>query len=125
MKLNELPQISPAKITALKERILRLKINLTDIEESFIRGSGKGGQKINKTTNCVRLNYPLLNIEIKTQKDRRRSINRFLALRELVDRIEMRVSPQTSQRLREIGKIRKRKAKSRQRAVLKYNKEAC
>ncbi|OIN99962.1 peptide chain release factor-like protein [Candidatus Desantisbacteria bacterium CG_4_10_14_0_8_um_filter_48_22] len=121
MKLNELPQISPAKITALKERIQRLKINLTDIEEQFIRGSGKGGQKINKTANCVRLNYSKLNIEVKTQKDRRRSINRFLALRELVDRIEMRVSPQTSQRLAEFEKLRRRKAKRRQRADAKYN----
>jgi len=121
MKLNELPQISPAKITALKERIQRLKINLTDIEEQFIRGSGKGGQKINKTANCVRLNYSKLNIEVKTQKDRRRSINRFLALRELVDRIEMRVSPQTSQRLAEFEKLRRRTAKRRQRADAKYN----
>ena len=121
MKLNELPQISPAKITALKERIQRLKINLTDIEEQFIRGSGKGGQKINKTANCVRLNYSKLNIEVKTQKHRRRSINRFLALRELVDRIEMRVSPQTSQRLAEFEKLRRRKAKRRQRADAKYN----
>lgn len=120
MNLNELPQISPAKITALKERIQRLKINLADIEEQFIRGKGKGGQKINKTANCVRLNYPLLNIEIKMQKDRRRSINRFLALRELVDRVEMRVSPQTSQRLAEFEKLRRRKAKRRQRADAKY-----
>ena len=98
-----------------------MKINLTDIEEQFIRGSGKGGQKINKTANCVRLNYSKLNIEVKTQKDRRRSINRFLALRELVDRIEMRVSPQTSQRLAEFEKLRRRKAKRRQRADAKYN----
>ena len=120
MNLNELPQVSPAKVTALKERIQRLKINLTDIEEQFIKGGGKGGQKINKTANCVRLNYSLLNIEVKMQKDRRRSINRFLALRELVDRVEMRVSPQTSQRLAKFEKLRRRKAKRRQRAEAKY-----
>jgi len=120
MKLNELFDVSPAKIAALKERIERLKINPAGIEEQFIRGSGKGGQKINKTANCVRLNYPPLGIQVRMQKDRRRSINRFLALRELVDKIEMRISPRTSERLKEIEKARRRKSMHRRRALLKY-----
>jgi len=121
MKLNEMFDISPGKIAALKEKIERLKIDPADIEEQFTRGSGKGGQKINKTANCVRLNYPKLGIQVRVQKDRRRSINRFLALRELADKIEMQVSPETSQRLMEFEKIRRRKLKHRQRVKIKYN----
>jgi uncharacterized cupin superfamily protein len=85
-----------------------------------VRGGGKGGQKINKTANCVQLNYPPLGLSVRCQKDRQRSLNRFLALRELVDRIEVEISPGTSERLREIEKIRKRKSKKAGRSKEKY-----
>ncbi len=117
MNFPELSDITPAKVTALKERIVRLKIDLSRIEEQFVKGSGKGGQKINKTSNCVLLKYdrcdepPLL---VRCQRERKRSVNRFLALRELVDRIEMKISPGTSRRLREIERIRKRKSRKRE-----------
>ena len=95
---------------ALKERIARLNIDLKTIEERFIKGSGKGGQKINKTANTVQLAYPLLGITVTCGRERKRALNRFLALRDLVDKIEMRISPQTSEKLIEIQRIRKRKA---------------
>ena len=50
---------------ALKERITRLRIDLAAIEESFTRGGGKGGQKINKTSNCVILRYRPLDLTVK------------------------------------------------------------
>ncbi|OIN98651.1 hypothetical protein AUJ66_00635 [Candidatus Desantisbacteria bacterium CG1_02_38_46] len=120
MNFNELFDVSPAKVATLRERIERLKIDISDIEEQFIRGGGKGGQKINKTANCVRLSYPPLGIQVRMQKDRKRSINRFLALRELVDKIEMRISPRTSKWLKEIEKARHRKSAHRRRTLLKY-----
>jgi len=109
MNLNEFWDITPQKVADLKARIARLAVNLSVIEEQFVKGGGKGGQKINKTSNCVVLKYPPLDIVVRCQRERRRSINRFLALRELVDRIEMRVSPETSERMKEIERIRKRK----------------
>ena len=109
MKWNEFADITPAKLDELRSRIARLRIDLSLVEEKFIKGGGKGGQKINKTNNCVVLTYPPLELQVRCQRDRRRSINRFLALRELVDQIEMRVSPETSERLREIERIRARK----------------
>ena len=115
MNLNERFDITPAKVDALKARIARLGIDARAIEERFVRGSGPGGQKINKTASCVQLRYPPLDLHVRCQKDRRRSVNRFLALRELVDRIEMKLSPETSERLREIDKIRRRKARGRRR----------
>ena len=102
MNFTEFSGITPAKIDALKARIARLGIDLRLVDEQFIRGSGHGGQKINKTSNAVQLRYPL----------RKRSLNRFLALRELVDEIEIKISPETSERLKEYEKIRRRKANS-------------
>ncbi|OGR45490.1 MAG: hypothetical protein A2X35_08245 [Elusimicrobia bacterium GWA2_61_42] len=115
MNFTEFSEITPAKVEALKARIARLGIDLKLLDEQFIRGSGHGGQKINKTSNAVQLRYPPLGLVVRCQRERKRSLNRFLALREMVDEIELRISPETSERLKEIGKIRKRKARGRAR----------
>ncbi len=117
MNLNENFDVTPAKLEALKARIARLGIDVGLIEESFVRGGGKGGQKINKTANCVQLYYPPLDLRVRCQRERRRTVNRFLALRELVDQVEMKVSPKTSERLQEMERIRRRKARSRERSA--------
>jgi len=120
VNLNEAFDVSPAKLADLKSRIARLGIDVRLIEESFIRGGGKGGQKINKTANCVQLTYPPLGIRVRCQRERRRTLNRFLALRELVDQVEMKVSPETSERLKEMERIRRRKARRQERTEGKY-----
>lgn len=120
MRLNEVFDVSPRKVQELRERIQRLGIDLKAIEEGFTRGSGKGGQKINKTSNCVRLSYAPLGISVRVQRERKRNVNRFLALRELVDRIEMRISPGTSERLKDIERLRRRKSRRAQRTAAKY-----
>lgn len=117
LNLNERFDVRPKKLEALKERIARLKIDVAVIDEGFSKGSGKGGQKINKTASRVQLYYPPLDIRVFCQRERRRSLNRFLALRELVDQVEMKVSPETSERLKERDRIRKRKARRAERAA--------
>jgi len=92
-------------------------VDLAKVEESFSRGGGKGGQKVNKTSNRVQLFYPPLGIRVACHRERSRSLNRFLALRELVDQIEMKISPETSKRLEEIRRIQKRKARTRSRSL--------
>jgi protein subunit release factor B len=109
----ELSDITPAKAAALRERIARLKVDLRLVDEQFTRGGGKGGQKINKTSNAVLLRYAPLGLVVRCQRERKRSLNRFLALRELIDEIEVRISPETSERLAEIERIRRRKARGR------------
>ncbi len=123
MNLNENFPVSPAKIAELKSRIVRLGVDLPQVNEQFVRGSGAGGQKINKTSSCVMLNYAPLNLTVKCQESRQRSLNRFLALRELVDRIEMQVSPGTSRRLAEIERIRKQKSRRRRKFFNKPENE--
>ena len=123
MNLNENFPVSPAKIAELKSRIVRLGVDLPQVTEQFVRGSGACGQKINKTSSCVMLNYAPLNLTVKCQESRQRSLNRFLALRELVDRIEMQVSPGTSRRLAEIERIRKQKSRRRRKFFNKPENE--
>lgn len=119
MNLTEGFDISPAKVAALLAKIRALGIDPAVIEEQFVRGGGPGGQKINKTANCVVLRYAPLELVVRCQRDRRRSINRFLALRELVDQAEMKVSPGTSERMREIDRKRRNKARAGRRARAK------
>lgn len=121
MNLKEHFDVSPEKLEALRMRIQRLKIDAALIEEKFVKGGGPGGQKINKTANRVQLRYPPLGLMVRVQKNRRRTVNRFLALRELVDQIEIRTSPGTSQRLKEVEKLRRQKKRRKQRAQLKYH----
>jgi len=120
MNLTEAFDVSPAKLAALLARIAALGIDPAAIEEQFVKGGGPGGSKINKTANCVVLRYEPLGLVVRCQQDRRRTVNRFLALRELVEQAEMKVSPATSPRLKEIERKRRKKARSGRRARARH-----
>lgn len=120
MNLTEGFDISPEKIAALLARIGALGIDASAIEEQFVKGGGPGGSKINTTSNCVVLRYAPLGLVVRCQRDRRRSINRFLALRELVDQAEVQLSPATSAKLRKIERKRRNKARAGRRARAKH-----
>jgi protein subunit release factor B len=114
--------VSEEKNRWLKERMDALGIQEKDIEEKFIRSSGRGGQKVNKTSTCVYLKHFPTGIEIKYMKERNQSLNRFLARRELVKRIE-KLSGQLTTEDIIIEKVRRQKSKREKRARLKYRKE--
>jgi peptide chain release factor len=120
MELRENFGVTPAKLQEVLSRMRRLGVDPKAVDESFTRGGGPGGQKINKTSSCVRLAYAPLEINVRVQRERSRALNRFLALRELVDRIEMRLSPETSRRLQDIARQKRRKARHRRKAAMKY-----
>lgn len=101
--------VTQAKLDLLRTRVQRLGVDLSAVEEQFIRSGGPGGQKTNKTSSGVRLAYPPLGLQVKWTRERSRALNRFLALRELVDEIELRLSPGTSARLEEQRRVRKQK----------------
>ena len=117
---NDSPVTLP-KREALQARIARLHIDLNAVDEQAIRSGGPGGQKVNKTASGVLLRYTLNGELLSTKWTRERShaLNRFLALRELVDHIEMRVSPATSERLREQARIHEGKARARRKVKAK------
>ena len=111
--------VSKEKDQWLKERMKALGIHEKDIEEKFIRSSGKGGQKVNKTSTCVYLKHIPTGIEVKFMRERSQSLNRFLARRELVKRIE-KLSGQLTPEDVKIHKAKRQKSKRKKRARLKY-----
>ncbi len=121
MKFPDDAPVTPAKREALRERLLSLSIDLSAIDEQAVKGSGPGGQKKNKTQSGVLLRYPLQGelLVVKWQRERQHALNRFLALRELCDEVEVRISPGTSERLREAERRRKQKDRSRRRSAKK------
>lgn len=107
--------ITPAKQRQLLKRMAELGIYEDDIIESFIKGGGKGGQKINKTSSCVYLKHKPSGIEIKCQRSRSQALNRFIARRELCEQIADISRNEESERRKEIEKIRRQKRKRTQR----------
>jgi protein subunit release factor B len=112
--------ISAGKQADLAGRMRRLGIRDADLAEKFILGSGRGGQKLNKTSSCVYLRHVPTGIEIKCQRERSRELNRFLARRELCDRLDERLRGAESARRQEFERIRrqKRRRSRRQKARL-------
>ena len=111
--------ITADKQEKLQERMAVLGITETDIDEHFIRGSGKGGQKVNKTSSCVQLVHRPSNIEIRCQQTRSQADNRYWARRELCDRIEEKVLGEKSARQQAAEKIRRQKRRRSRRAKAK------
>jgi protein subunit release factor B len=112
--------LSEEKNRWLRERMETLGVYEKDIEEKFIRSSGSGGQKVNKTSACVYLKHIPTGIEVKWMEERSQSLNRFLARRELVRRIE-KLSGQMSPGEIKIKKVKRQKLKRKRRSREKYS----
>ncbi len=112
--------LSPETIEKIKERMALASVFEEDIEESFILGSGPGGQKTNKTSSTVRLRHAPSSIIIKFGQSRSREMNRWLARRELAEKILEREQSALSARRQAAEKIRrqKRRKSRRQRAIM-------
>ena len=108
--------ISKEKWEALQERMQQLGIRQEDIVEKFVLGSGKGGQKVNKTSSCVFLKHIPTGIQVKCQEERSQTANRLYALRRLCDQIEKQKKGSIEVLQREIYKIRRQKKRRSRKA---------
>jgi len=115
--------VTPTKQRELERRMEHLGIEEADLEEIFVRSSGPGGQKVNKTSSCVVLKHKPSNIVIKCMETRSRELNRFLARRRLTDRIAEQIDRELSERQKKIEKIRRQKRKRSKRAKEKMLKD--
>lgn len=115
--------ISEEKYQQLQKRMEKLQILDSDLEEKFIKASGKGGQKVNKSSSCVYLKHLPSKIEIKCSKSRSREENRFFARRLLCEKIEEARQEEKSAKQAEIEKIRRQKRKRSKRAKEKMLEE--
>ena len=108
--------VSPEKEAQLLHRMIALGVREADGEESFVRSGGHGGQNVNKTSTCVMLVHRPTGIQVKCQTTRQQGLNRFLARRLLLDKIEEMRNGFVAARRAEIEKIRRQKRKRSRRA---------
>ena len=109
--------VTDKKRDELISRMAELEIREEDLNEKFTRGSGKGGQKVNKSNNCVSLTHVPSGVSVQCHKDRSLSLNRFFARRLLADAIERTGSGGKTQKEKEaIKAIQKKKNKKKKRA---------
>ena len=102
---------------ALADKMRKLEISETDLEESFARSSGPGGQNVNKVSTAVTLRHLPSGISVTVQDSRSQAVNRKLARERLLDAIE---SVREEQRMAEVAKREKeRRRKSPRPAALK------
>ncbi|HNU84720.1 MAG TPA: peptide chain release factor-like protein [Syntrophales bacterium] len=94
----------------------RLGVAESDFRETFVRSSGPGGQKVNKTSSCVQLVHLPTGLSVKCQRERSQAMNRFLARRLLLDRIEKLQKGVVEAERDRVEKIRRQKRKRSKRA---------
>lgn len=114
--------IREEKKLELQERMKKLGIEEKDLIEKFILSSGKGGQKVNKSSSCVYLKHEPSGIEIKCGQSRSQDSNRFFARRALCERLEEIQLKEKSKKIQLIEKIRRQKQKRSKRAKEKMLK---
>lgn len=108
--------VSAEKNRWLVQKMAELGVREEDLTETFVRSSGNGGQHVNKTSSCVQLKHNQTGIKVTCMRERSQSVNRFLARRELLERIEV-ASGVITPEMKKIEKLRKQKDRRRRRNV--------
>lgn len=110
---------SLAKNEALRARMEALGVREDDLVETFVRGGGPGGQKINKTSSCVSLLHLPSGTRVKCQAERSLTLNRYRARFLLCERLAERIDGEKSRARQEAEKIRRQKRRRSRRAKAK------
>jgi protein subunit release factor B len=94
--------------TEIESRLAALGVRVTDVAERFILGSGRGGQKLQKTSSCVWLRHGPTGIEVRCQRERSQTVNRESAWTELCSKFEERARVAAAAKQDEQAKNRRR-----------------
>lgn len=114
--------VSSKKEKELRDKMRRFGVKESELTERFIKSGGPGGQHVNKASTCVYLKHAPTGIEVKCGRERSQALNRFLARRLLVGKIERIVLGRASEERQRIEKIRRQKRKRSKRAKEKMLK---
>ena len=121
--------LRPETIQRIQSRMALAELADADIEETFVRGSGSGGQKINKTSSCVQLKHLPSGTIVRCQETRSREANRWLAREMLAERLlearesELSERRQAAEKIRRQKRRRSRRQKERMLADKKHQSE--
>jgi len=110
--------VSEEKNRWLQRKMQELGVREEDLEESFVRSSGNGGQHVNKTSTRVQIVHKPSGISVSASRERSQSVNRFLARRELIERLEEQQGVKTPE-MKRIERLRKQKDRRRRRTATK------
>ena len=115
--------VGTGKEEVLKAKMASLGIKESDLRELFILSSKPGGQKVNKTSACVYLKHIPTGIEVKCQQERSQALNRYLARKILIGKIDSLIIGKESAEEKRIEKIRRQKRRRSRRAKDKMLKD--
>jgi peptide chain release factor len=113
--------VSDEKNRWLQARMAEVGLKEEELEERFVRSSGAGGQHVNKSSTCVWLKHRPTGLEVKCMAERSQSLNRFLARRELAEKLAALIGLPTTKDDK-ADKLRRQKARRKRKATTKYSK---
>ncbi|KAG8224214.1 hypothetical protein J437_LFUL002670 [Ladona fulva] len=95
------------------------KLNENDLKEQFVRGSGPGGQSVNKTSNCVVLTHVPTGIVVRCHQTRSLDQNRKKARELLVQRLDNLFNGPNSveAQMKAISEVKRKKSEQKKRKL--------
>ena|SRR5437870_9900993 len=108
--------VSSEKENQLSQRMATLGVNEAELQETFVRSGGHGGQNVNKSSTCVMLLHRPTGLQVKCQTTRQQGLNRFIARRLLLDKIERLQTGSVAAERARVEKIRRQKRRRSRRA---------
>ena len=114
--------VTERKKAELEQRMQKCNLFEKDIEEKFVRSSGAGGQKVNKSSTCVHLKHIVSGLAVKVQKSRSQGLNRYYARKRMCELLENKLLGKESPETKRIEKIRKQKDRRKRKITQKKGK---
>ena len=109
--------VTKRKLAELERRMGNCGLSEKDLEETFVRSRGAGGQKVNKSSTCVHLRHVPSGLIVKMQKSRSQGLNRYYARKRLCELLENKLLGKQSSEAKTLSKIRKQKDRRRRKTI--------
>lgn len=109
--------VAERKLAELEQRMGKCGLSEKDLEETFVRSRGAGGQKVNKSSTCVHLRHVPSGLIVKMQKSRSQGLNRYYARKRLCELLENKLLGKESSEAKRLSKIRKQKDRRRRKTI--------